>query len=197
MEFMRLGVVYTHLIACCIAIGLILTSDLRMLKQTFKRKIFDQDDTAHLASLQSTVANALVALWITGVVIIGMDVSNKGLAYFSNPKIQAKIALVILLTLNGYLLHAVVMPLLIKAGSLLDLAPGKRRLAVFSGSVSVVTWLYAAMLGVGRPLAWKYSLLQLLCAYPFLIAAGFALMTFVIAWARNNVGMDAESYARS
>jgi Trk-type K+ transport system membrane component len=197
MEFMRLGVVYAHLIACCIAIGLILTSDLRMLKQIFKGETFDQDNAAHFASLQSTVSNALVALWITGAVIIGLDVSDKGFAYFSNPKIQAKIALVILLTLNGFVLHAAVLPALSKAGSLLKLAPSKRRLAVFSGAVSAVTWLYAAMLGVGRPLAWKYSLLQLLCAYPFLIAGGFALMTFVIAWARNGVGTETESFARS
>jgi hypothetical protein len=32
------------------------------------------------------------------------------------------------------------------------------------------------MLGVGRPLAWKYSLSELLMAYPVLIALGFLTM---------------------
>jgi hypothetical protein len=41
------------------------------------------------------------------------------------------------------------------------------------------------MLGVGRPLAWKYSLLQLLAAYPFLVAGGFAMMVVLTARARN------------
>ena len=33
MELMRMGVVYAHLIACCVAIGLVLTSDYAMIKQ--------------------------------------------------------------------------------------------------------------------------------------------------------------------
>ncbi|EJM77769.1 hypothetical protein PMI31_00620, partial [Pseudomonas sp. GM55] len=33
VEYVRLGVVYFHLIACCVAIGLVLTSDVAMVKQ--------------------------------------------------------------------------------------------------------------------------------------------------------------------
>jgi len=47
---------------------------------------------------------------------------------------------------------------------------------MFCGSLSAVSWMYAAMLGVGRPLAWKYSLSELLMAYPVLIALGFLSM---------------------
>ena len=36
--------------------------------------------------------------------------------------------------------------------------------------------MYAAMLGVGRPLAWKFSLSELLMAYPVLIVLGFLAM---------------------
>ena len=35
-EYLRLGVVYFHLIACCVAIGLVLTSDIAMVKQLLK-----------------------------------------------------------------------------------------------------------------------------------------------------------------
>jgi hypothetical protein len=45
--------------------------------------------------------------------------------------------------------------------------------------------LYAAMLGVGRPLAWKYSLTELLMAYPVLIVLGFAMMVALTEWARK------------
>ena len=53
-----------------------------------------------------------------------------------------------------------------------------------------MSWFYAAMLGVGRPLAWKYSLLELLAAYPVLIVGGFGMMVLLTIWAKNK---DAEA----
>jgi hypothetical protein len=185
MEFIRLSVVYVHLIACCVAIGLVLTSDLAIIRQLITGDYASQHDADHISSLQSTISKALIVLWITGAALIWIDVSAKGLSYFGNPKIQAKIGMVVLLTLNGFALHAAVMPALKRVGSLLDLTFSARMLAIFSGAVSAVSWFYAAMLGVGRPLAWKYSLLQLLAAYPFLVAGGFSMMVVLTARARN------------
>jgi hypothetical protein len=184
-EYVRLGVVYFHLIACCVAIGLVLTSDIAMVKQLLKGDVSGHHDDAHLESLQKTVSLALVALWITGIGIIGIDYAGKGMEYFLNPKLQAKIGIVVLLTFNGFLLHSAVLPALKKAGSILKLSFNLRMLALFSGALSGVSWFYAAMLGVGRPLAWKYSLVELLAAYPVLIVGGFAMMVLLTVWAKN------------
>jgi len=89
-----------------------------------------------------------------------------------------------LLTLNGFVLHHYVLPLVQKAGSLLRLSFSQRMLAIFSGSVSGVSWFYAAMLGIGRPLNWKYSLGEILAAYPVLIAGGFVFMLVLTALAQ-------------
>jgi hypothetical protein len=183
MEFARLGVLYVHLLACCVALGLILTSDLKMVRQLLNGDHAGPHHLAHMESLQTTVSYALIALWISGGAIIGLDVAEKGVSYFFNPKLQAKIGMVVVLTLNGYLLHAAVMPAMKKAGSLLNLAFNSRMLAIFSGAVSGVSWCYAAMLGVGRPLAWKYSVMELLAAYPLLIAGGFMAMLALTVWA--------------
>jgi hypothetical protein len=72
-----------------------------------------------------------------------------------------------------------------KAGSLLNMSFNPRMLAIFAGTVSGVSWCYAALLGVGRPLAWKYSLVELLGAYPFLILGGFVSMVALTAWAQD------------
>ena len=93
-------------------------------------------------------------------------------------------AIVVLLTLNGYLLHKAVLPTLQRAGSLLHLPLGSRMLAVFAGVVSGVSWFYAAMLGIGRPLNWKYSLVEILAAFPVLVAGGFVAMLALAAWAK-------------
>ncbi|WP_085718974.1 hypothetical protein [Pseudomonas sp. B28(2017)] len=185
VEYVRLGVVYFHLIACCVAIGLVLTSDVAMVKQLLKGDASGHHDDAHMDSLQKTVVLALWALWITGIGIVGIDYAGKGMEYFLNPKLQAKIGIVVLLTFNGFLLHSAVLPALKKAGSILNLSFSLRMLALFSGSLSAVSWFYAAMLGVGRPLAWKYSLVELLAAYPALIVGGFAAMVLLTAYAKN------------
>ncbi|MGF6198010.1 hypothetical protein QF012_000016 [Pseudomonas laurylsulfatiphila] len=193
MEFMRLGVVYVHLLACCVAIGLVFASDVAMVKDLLKGRVSSGHDNDHMASLQKSVSNALLFLWISGAAIIGIDYLDKGMTYFANPKLQAKVIIVLLLTFNGMLLHRYVLPAMLKAGSLLDLPINVRMFALFSGALSGVSWLYAAMLGVGRPLAWKYSLTELLMAYPVLIVLGFATMVALTQWARNrNAAAPAE-----
>ncbi|WP_211462950.1 hypothetical protein [Collimonas silvisoli] len=197
MELFRLSIVYLHLIACCVAIGLVLTSDIAMVNQLIKGDTAEKQEAAHLNSLKKTVSLALVALWITGFAIVWLDVSAKGFTYFANPKMQAKLTIVALLTLNGFVLHSAVMPAMEKAGSLLQMAFNQRMLAIFAGAVSAVSWFYAAMLGVGRPLAWKYSLVQLLAAYPALIVAGFAAMVTLTVWSRYRSELDFTQFAEA
>ncbi|AOE86469.1 hypothetical protein [Pseudomonas sp. TCU-HL1] len=185
LELVRLAVVYMHLIACCVAVGLVLTSDLAMARQLLRGDDSAHCRPSHLESLQRTISLALLMLWVTGAVIILLDMSVKGWTYLLNPKLQAKVLIVALLTLNGMLLHQAVLPALARAGSLLGLPPAMRSLALFAGSVSAVSWFYAALLGVGRPLAWKYSLSELMAAYPLLIAAGYGAMCLLVATARK------------
>lgn len=187
LEFARLGLVYVHLIACCVAIGLVLKSDVELVRSLFTGERAAHG--AHLAEmnqLQAIVSLALAFLWATGAWIIALDVATKGgWEYFANPKLQAKILLVALLTLNGVVLHHLVLPWMQKAGSLLELSFERTTLAAFAGTVSGVTWLYAALMGVGRPLAWKYSLGQLMAAYPVLIAGGFVGMLAIVTWCKH------------
>ncbi|UTW09187.1 hypothetical protein [Pseudomonas benzenivorans] len=183
MEFMRLGIVYAHLIACCVAIGMVLTSDFAMIKELFKGGKSHLQDSQHMESLQKSVSAALAVLWVSGVAIIWLDINANGLSYLLNPKLQAKITIVMLLTFNGMLLHGLVLPALQKAGSLLKLNFSMRMFALFAGALSGVSWFYAAMLGVGRPLSWKYSLTEILAAYPVMIVGGFAAMVLLTQWA--------------
>ena len=193
-EFTRMGVVYLHLIACCVAIGLVLMSDVAMVKQLIKADPTERLDSRHLSDLQKTVSRALLALWITGAAIIALDASIKGWGYFANPKLQSKVAIVMLLTLNGFALHKYVLPLMQKAGSLLKLSFSQRMLAIFTGAVSGVSWFYAAMLGIGRPLNWKYSLGEILAAYPVLIAGGFVSMVLLTAWSQYKSSGDSRAF---
>lgn len=191
VELARMGIVYVHLIACCVAVGLILTSDVALVRNLLRGGAPEPGQARHLEHLKNNVSLALIVLWISGIGIVGLDYAGKGLEYFLNPKLQAKVAIVSLLTLNGFLLHGTILPALQRTGSLLQLSPGMRNLALFAGALSAVSWFYAALLGIGRPLSWKYSLLELMAAYPLLIAAGFIGMQLLCDWAeRRNSRTD-------
>jgi hypothetical protein len=194
LEFTRLGVIYVHLIACCVAIGLVFTSDLAMVRSLFKGEAGTRVDPKHLSELQTSVGAALVALWISGAAVVALDASTKGWEYFANPKLHAKIAIVVLLTLNGYVLHRNVLPLMQKAGSVLRLSFSQQMLAIFTGAVSGVSWFYAAMLGIGRPLSWKYSLVELMAAYPVLIVGGFVSTLVLTVWAKYRASGEYEAF---
>jgi hypothetical protein len=187
LDLARMGLVFVHLIACCVAVGLVLKSDFALLKAMLSEG--RASGRAHLhdmEELQSIVTDALIVLWATGAAIVAFDASLKGggWQYFDNPKLQAKIVIVCLLTLNGLALHNLVLPWLHKAGSVLKMSFGKGLLATFAGTVSGVSWLYAAMLGIGRPLSWKFPLDELMAPYPALIAAGFTCMALLLAWGK-------------
>ena len=95
MDLLRLGIVYLHLIACCVALGLVLTSDLAMVKRLMNGDA--REDPDHLDYLQKVVSGALAVLWLTGIAIISLDATEKGWEDFLNPKLQAKMAIVLLL----------------------------------------------------------------------------------------------------
>ena len=189
-EFTRLGLVYFHLIACCVALGLVLSSDVAMVRDLLKGEgPHEREHLRQMDSLQNIVVWALAGLWITGIAICALDSSIKGMQYFANPKLQAKILMVTILTLNGVVLHHKVLPWIKKAGSMLRLSFNRTVFALLAGTVSGVSWLYAAMLGVGRPLSWKYSLMEILGAYPLLIVGGFMAMFMLTTWSRYRDAM--------
>jgi hypothetical protein len=194
IEFSRMAIIYLHLIACCLAVGLVLTSDIAMVKQLVRGNPEERLDPKHLLDLQKTVSRALLALWVTGAAVVILDASIKGLGYFANPKLQSKVAIVTLLTVNGMALHKYVLPWMQKGGSLLRLSFNQRMIAIFAGAVSGVSWFYAAMLGIGRPLNWKYSLFEILAAYPVLIAGGFVTMLMLTAWSQYKASGDARAF---
>lgn len=183
LELARMGVVYLHLVACCIAVGLVFMSDLDVVKRLLVGDAASFD-ARYLGGLHRTLTRALLVLWLTGTLLIGVDVWGKGVEVLANPKIQSKIGVVLLLTINGMVLHRKVLPMLLRAGALMRLEFSDRMLALFVGAISGVSWFYAAMLGIGRPLNWKYSLVQIMGAYPMLIAGGFVFMMFLTAWSQ-------------
>lgn len=137
----RQFLLFTHLLAFAFAIVTVVREDLALFNA---RRV----DGAKLKSTGHMIAWLLGLLWITGLSLVALK--GGGVAAFSEPKIAAKLTVVLLLTANGVLLHWVAFPLLTQ--------PQKRpqRAAIICcllGSISTMTWFYAAFVGVGHVIA--------------------------------------------
>ncbi len=107
---------------------------------------------------------SLVALWVTGLSIISLDMSTVALTLAKAPKLQAKLTVVLILTANGFLLHRYTLTAL---GGRKRPTEQQVKVAAILGAVSATSWGYAMFLGVAK--AWA----------PILGATGFLLLYFL------------------
>lgn len=146
-ELLKPLVVYAHLLATCIALGSILQAD-HCLWQSRHR----QPTPSMLSQLKATqrvVSLALIALWLTGALLIGLGYMHDGNRYLLNQKLWGKVSVVGLLTLNGVLLHRMGFPLLQRTAFAAMPWGDQIRLGLL-GALSATGWLFAAFLGIAR-----------------------------------------------
>ncbi len=139
--------VFAHLLAASMALGAIVATDLRLLSKLAQDRTRIAPPNEFVARI---VVVALVVLYATGAAIIGQGMLEHP-DYLANPKLQAKLALVVLLTVNAFVLHRVTFPRLARG----------RRVARWHASdwlaigipvgVSNFLWMFVAFLGVARP----------------------------------------------
>jgi hypothetical protein len=106
-----------------------------------------------LTKASNGVAFALLGLWLTGLGIIWVDTHFELALLMAKPKLLAKISVVVLISLNGVLLHSKVLPSLKHAYATRRAA---RRAAAFAtrvGAISAACWAFGIFLGVAKPLA--------------------------------------------
>ena len=98
--------VFGHLLAASMALGAIVATDLRLLSKLSQDKVRIAPPNPFVVRI---VMLALLLLYVTGGAIIIQGVAGRP-DYLDNPKLQAKIGLVVLLTLNAFVLHKVTFP---------------------------------------------------------------------------------------
>lgn len=108
------------------------------------------------------VGVALIALWVSGAWMIYLK-SLGDPDVLQNPKLQAKIVIVTVLSLNGIFIHLRIHPVIREcAGMKLFevLSPQQRMLLLTGGGISFVSWYMPLVLGLVKsidevvPLAW-------------------------------------------
>jgi hypothetical protein len=164
----RQALLYGHIIAFALALATILKEDVRLMRAQCI-------DSASLLATAKLVKWLLLGLWVTGAPMVMMDIGNDVSLLLGNPKLLAKLIVVGVLTLNGFLLHLVAFPMV----------TGKPRnpnraatIAATLGAVSTASWLYASFVAVARKVAPYFSLQDFVMLYllALAIAVSFAIL---------------------
>jgi hypothetical protein len=148
---LKLCLLYPHLLATCVAIGLILLTDLQLLIRVLGGKVVISAPSRFETWM---VTAALALLYATGAGLIALGLQERA-DYLDNPKLLAKIGLVVALTLNGAVMHRWVFPRLRRA---VPVSQWSRRFRLLLGATAALSnsvWLYAAFLGIAR--SWNFQ----------------------------------------
>lgn len=124
------------------------------------------------------VSWSLCGLWVTGLSIIALDLSTTSLVLSKAPKLQAKLAVVLTLTANGFLLHRYTLSAL---GGRRQPTEQEVRLAAILGAVSAASWGYAIFLGVAKAWAPILGFTGFLTLYVLAVSAA---ITVSLRWVR-------------
>jgi hypothetical protein len=163
----KLLILFAHLLATCVALGVIIATDLRLLAKITSSNLRIAPPNKYVERL---VAGALIVLYITGGVLIWLGLEERS-DYLLNPKLEAKILLVLTLTANAFVLHTTTFRRLTKPRPVSQWKMADRMSVAVPVALSNSLWLYCAFLGIARP--WNFEM-------PLLTVLGIGVLVFVI-----------------
>lgn len=175
---MKTIIVYAHLLAACVAIGILLIQDLALSKGLGKP--LPKDGVQQLKKTADIMFVALVVLWISGLALVLIGYIDNPQQYLLNEKLWGKFTVVSVLSLNGVALHFFSFPRITASTGLLGQPSMEQMMVAMTGAVSSVSWLFACYLGIARP--WNYTV-----DYRFVMLVYAALVIAAIIVACNIV----------
>lgn len=158
-----------HVISVVAGMGAALMSDILF---TFygKDKKLTVTEVRTLGILSNTVWISLVFIILSGAGLFFSDVPR----YLASTKFLSKMSIVIILLVNGTVLHRYVSKAMVQPHFLSDKRfGGTRRLAFACGAISVISWLVICTLGVLDSVPYAYGMIM--AAYAAVIAVGITV----------------------
>src|SRR5258708_22784754 len=166
-----------HLIGLTIGLGgaTILVSI--MLRLGVQGRAIQQNDANLVALVSKLVTWALVALWVSG---IGFEIQYWYVSpdIMANPKVYAKLAIVVILTVNGMVLHSRVLPIVYRrvGQPLFDgLTSRELNTMLVCGTISMFSWYTPFFLGIAREMNFVVPATAILAVYAAMVAAAIAI----------------------
>lgn len=180
--WIRTGLRVVHLCGLVLGVGSATLLDLIIARFILMRGI--SHEHVYIVDFSSKIVTiGLGLLWISGIGFLfyyGVFEPTK----LQNPKVWAKIAIVAVLSINGFLVHYYVLPRIRNqvGKRLLDgLSPFDCSLVLLAGTVSVVSWYVPLLLGAIPQLNYVVPAEVILSSYALLLVAVNTVIQFAIA----------------
>jgi hypothetical protein len=155
-----------HLVGLIMGLGGAILLDFTILTRGIIRPV--SKFTIHQTELLSRIVSAgLVILWGTGAGLIWLNLADKP-EYLTNQKLWAKMAIVMVLTLNGVVIHNRVLPFLkAQVGRRLfdDISIKQLALLTAIGTISFTSWVAPFVLGKASELNYVTPMATILFYY--------------------------------
>jgi hypothetical protein len=179
---LKLLLLFAHLLGTSLALGAIVATDLRLLGKLADARVRIAPPNPFVMRL---IALALLLLYATGAALIGLGLADDPQT-LNNPKLQAKLILVAVLSVNAWVLHRYTFPGLAHSRRVARWKwPDFLRVAV-PVSLSNCLWMYCAFLGIARPWNFHVPLGFVLGTGAWLFAATLAGIITVLAIAAQD-----------
>lgn len=166
----RQALLFLHLIAFAFAIVTVLKEDFSLLRAS-------RIDPIALHATGKLTVMLLGLLWVTGLMLVGLDTGFNPTVLASKPKLATKLTVLLVLTINGVLLHWLAFP------KLTEPQRSVRGAAIFCsvlGAISSVTWMFASFVGVARLIAPAMTYKGFLSLYGISVLAGLVVALVVV-----------------
>lgn len=171
--------VYFHLLAMAIAVGRMLEYDFRFLRSVHRQPT--TDSLAELLRTKTSMAFALYILWASGLALVYVGYTQTP-QYLDNEKLWMKLVTVVVLTVNGMLMHRYAFPHMLTGTAFLALPLRTVLTLSLFATVSSVSWLFASFLGIARWWNNTVSFATVLSIYVALLTvAGMGTMVLMLA----------------
>jgi len=164
-EVIRCSFIYVHLIFFALAFYTLLACDYAMLVRRWS--------VDSLLVVTKQMKLFLLGLWVTGVIVIVLDVGTDLSLLFGNNKLLFKLIVVTLLTINGMLIHNIGMPIM-ESPHKTTLQDARK--LTFLSSMSTSHWFLAAFVGCFKPIKsmeWGQILPLYFCLLAFVMLIAF------------------------
>lgn len=161
-----------HVIGVVFGMGAALLSDL-IFNFYSKDKQLSDFEKKTLSFFSTVVWYGLIIIFLSGIGLFLSDTTR----YLASTKFLAKMTVLLVLLINGFILNKYIWPHVIREGFFTE--PGERsvrKMSFICGMISVVSWLFVCTLGILDGTTLAYSSIVLLYAGLLLIGTPVVLL---------------------
>ncbi len=184
-----------HFIGLALGLGAAMLLDL-MILQYLPGRVITKQNFDFISFCSDIVAAGLRLLWITGLGFLLFYWTYEPVN-LTNDKIWAKMAIVVILTTNGYFIHRTVLPFLkgqMGKTMLQGTTRKQQHLLVSAGIISCVSWFGPLFIANMPQLNFDVPMLQILGVYALVLATVFTVVHLVLHTSANQAERGQGAY---